>query len=432
MNASETDLSGEIERAWTAFRTRLADRLAELEDDDLLHLEVQVGVDEDELEGAAPYLQLVGWGGDLIRAEAVGNAFLDERFLLGDAAQERLTGWGWLAPTHGPDDQGDAGSPHFHVDVERRDADRLAVMVVGALRDAYGCAHPAFLEADGLEVAPQQAPPVSAPASAPASEEPEEPPAVLPEDQDELSELVDRTLDGLFDGPLHHDGDGDVPIVVGRSVLYVRVLTDRPAVELFAELVVGVEDVGRAAQEVAILNRSHPVAKFCLRDDRVVMSYALHAWPFAPAQLRVAVGQLSEGLDDLARDVAARVRGQRFLDPVPDREAPSALVGLLELLYEGPAKPRLVAALFDNDRHQIIRQLVRLRTGLDDAGEHDLDLVLGQLRAALRYVADDRPAPGGRRTRPTRPPRTRQLSLLPEGEDTLDAGAWGHDLEESS
>jgi len=162
------------------------------------------------------------------------------------------------------------------------------------------------------------------------------------------------------------------------------------------------------------------------------MSYALHAWPFAPAQLRVAVRQLSEGLDDLARDVAARVRGQRFLDPVPDREAPSALVGLLELLYEGPAKPRLVAALFDNDRHQIIRQLVRLRTGLDDAGEHDLDLVLGQLRAALRYVADDRPAPGGRRTRPTRPPRTRQLSLLPEGEDTLDAGAWGHDLEESS
>ena len=146
-----------------------------------------------------------------------------------------------------------------------------------------------------------------------------------------------------------------MPIVVGRSVLYVRVLTDRPAVELFAELVVGVEDVGRAAQEVAILNRSHPVAKFCLRDDRVVMSYALHAWPFAPAQLRVAVRQLSEGLDDLARDVAARVRGQRFLDPVPDREAPSALVGLLELLYEGPAKPRLVAALFDNDRHQIIR-----------------------------------------------------------------------------
>ena len=180
MNASETDLSGEIERAWTAFRARLADRLAELEDDDLLHLEVQVGVDEDELEGAAPYLQFVGWGGDLVRAEAVGNAFLDERFLLGDAAQERLTGWGWLAPTHGPDDEADAGSPHFHVDVERRDADRLAVMVVGALRDAYGCAHPAFLEADGLEVDPQQAP-VSAPASAPAAEEPEEPLAVFPD-----------------------------------------------------------------------------------------------------------------------------------------------------------------------------------------------------------------------------------------------------------
>ena len=243
---------------------------------------------------------------------------------------------------------------------------------------------------------------------------------------------MDRTLDGLLDGPLHHDGDGDVPIVVGRSVLYVRVLADRPAVELFAELVIGVEDLDRAAQEVAILNRSHPIAKFCLRDDRVVMSYALHAWPFAPAQLRVAVGHLGEGLDELARDVAARVRGHRFRDPVPDRLVHPALVGLLELLYDGPARPRVVAALFDNDRHQIIRQLVRLRTGLDDAGEHDLDLVLGQLRAALRFVADDRSAPAGRRIRPPRPPRTRQLSLLPEGEDTLDAGTWGHDLEESS
>ena len=225
-------------------------------------------------------------------------------------------------------------------------------------------------------------------------------------------------------------------------MLYVRVLGDRPAVELFVELVVGVQDLDRAAQEMAILNRSHPVAKFCLRDDRVLMSYAIHAWPFAPAQLRVAVGDLCEGLDDLARDVAARVDGRRFLDPTPAPEPITegtarpdvhpSLVGLLEMLYDGPAKPRLVAALFDTDRHATIKQLVRLRTGVDDTGEHDLDLVLSQLRGALRFVADVDSVPPGRRARPARPPRSRQLSLLPDGEDTLDSGTWTHDLEESS
>ena len=254
----------------------------------------------------------------MVRAEVASNAFLDERCRLGDAEQVQLIELGWSAPTYGVDDEIDGGSPNFFVDVERREADRLAVMVVGALRNAFGCAHPAFLDADGLEIDPDAATPV-----APAGEEPDEPVAVFPDSQDELRELVDRALAVMYEEPLKHDGDGDVPIVAGRSVLYVRVLADRPAVELFAELVVDVTDRDRAAGEMAILNRSHPVAKFYLRDDRVLMTYAIHAWPFAPAQLRVAVSYLCEGLDDLARDAAARVGGRRFLDAAPASE-PSA------------------------------------------------------------------------------------------------------------
>ena len=189
-----------------------------------------------------------------------------------------------------------------------------------------------------------------------------------------------------------------------------------------------------AAQEVAILNRSHPVAKFCLRDDRVVMSYALHAWPFAPAQLRVAVGQLSEGLDDLARDVAARVRGQPVPRPRPRPEGTvRRLVGLLELLYDGPGEAAAG------------RRAVRQRPAPDHPAAGPAPHRGWTTRASTTSTScwascarrcasspTTGSAPGGRRTRPPRPPRTRQLSLLPEGEDTLDAGAWGHDLEESS
>ena len=65
----DEDLEASTELAWTAFRQRLADRLAEAADDAVLLIELETGVDEDELSGAAPYVQFVAWGEEMIRAE---------------------------------------------------------------------------------------------------------------------------------------------------------------------------------------------------------------------------------------------------------------------------------------------------------------------------------------------------------------------------
>ena len=178
------------------------------------------------------------------------------------------------------------------------------------------------------------------------------------------------------------------------------------------------------------------------RDDLVVMTHRVSAFPFAGTQLRSLLARMLAEVDDLTRDLALRVGGRRFFD-VPFEQlsageasdepgdAPSCLTGLVEMLHDGPARPRLVAALFDNDRRAIIAQLVRLRTGVDDPGGHDLELVLGQLRAALRFVAEFEALPEVRKPLSPKPDRTRQLALLPEREDTLDAGLWGQDhLEE--
>ena len=424
MSSSEFDLADVVEQAWAGFRGRLADRLAAFQDDECLILEVEVGDDEEGLGGCAPYLQFKGWGGDLVRAEASSNNYLDTSYLLGLTQTEELGALGWSAPTYEPGDEPDSGSANFFTDVERRESDRLAVMTVRALREVFGCLHPSFLSADGLEDDPH-APSAPTP---PVEEADDEVIATFPQSPEELHELVASALAGNFSEPLRHDDDGDVPCIVGQSVVYVRVSPNRPAVDLYAEIVLDIVDLARAEEEVGILNREHPVGKFALLGDMVVMTHRIYAWPFAPAQLRVALSTFSDEVDVIARPLAARVGGFRFLDErlaadLADDEAPAplpALVALLEILYDGPAEPRVVAALFGNDRQELIAQLVRLRTDEDDPGEHDLDLVLGQLRAALRFVAEAEAIPAVRRPLPPRPRRTHQLELLPEAQESFD------------
>ena len=416
-----------------------------LEDDDILLVEVETGTDADELAGCAPYLQFAAWGGDLVRAEVSSNYYLDERYELTDPDQELLVERGWLAPTCGPEDEADSGSANFHTDLERNHADLVATMAVQALRDAFGCAHPIFLDADGLEIDPEFSSPVIAPGSTADAvdedEDDDEPLVQFPSNPLELREMVDRAVAQMFDEPLYHDDDGDIGIRSGSTPLWVRVIADAPAVDVFSHVVTDFEDAERADQEVAILNRSHPFAKFYVRDDVIVMRYRQFAIPFVPQQLRSVLAQLLSDIDDLARDLAARVGGRRFFEPEPEAEAedevdsdedsqdpatgswrPPTLQrwwGCSRLLYDGPAGPASVAVLFDNDRHAIIGELVRLRTGIADPGDHDLDLVLDQLRAALRFVADVDAAPAPPKRLPPKP-RTRQLSLIPEAQASLD------------
>ncbi|HET8959082.1 TY-Chap domain-containing protein, partial [Nocardioides sp.] len=184
------DLEASAELAWREFRQRLADRLAAAEEDDILLVEVEAGVADDDLHGAAPYAQFVGWGEGMLRAEVVSNVYLDERFGLTADDERVLTDMGWSEPAY--DDDGDpvAGEANFHLDAPVREADRVAVLAVRALREVFGCPHPAFLAADGLE-------PVSVAAAEPARADGEVELA-YPDDVDHLQSLVDAALEVMF------------------------------------------------------------------------------------------------------------------------------------------------------------------------------------------------------------------------------------------
>ncbi|WP_460795480.1 T3SS (YopN, CesT) and YbjN peptide-binding chaperone 1 [Nocardioides pacificus] len=421
------------DQAWSAFRGRLADRIATLTDDDLLHIDAGVGVDEDELDGANPYLQLVGWGGDLVRAEAAGNAFLAPTHRLDAAAVALLHEIGWEEPTYVPPAEPDAGSANHWIDVERREADLLAVLCVRALREVYGCPHPSFLDADGLQLEP-----VTVQATeAVTLEHPEEPIAVFPETSEELSELVDAALALMLDEPLRHDADGDLPVVVGKSVVLVRIADDVPAVDLICELVLDVAHRDRADVEVGILNRDHPSLQFHVHEDRIIARYRLCAVPFAPAQLRAVLAAFCEGLDETAADLTRRVGGRRLLeDPAggpersapegvdPDRDEHPALAVLRELAVTGPVSAEMAATVCGMDRELIAGQIMRLRGAPDDDVTAPLVAALGE---ALRLVVERQTAQelGRPKRRTAGRQSVAQPSLFPElepGQETLDLG----------
>jgi hypothetical protein len=194
----------------------------------------------------------------------------------------------------------------------------------------------------------------------------------------------------MFERPLTHDRDGDVRVVTGKSVIFVQVVDDRPAVDLYAEVVSDVRDLERAAEEVAILNGGRSSMRFYVRDDQVVMRFRIYAWPFSPTQLRVALADVRRDLDDVAPaprpgcaggcswrrrrssrpsrpgDVASALRRA----PGPDDAHPS-MVGCIELLVDGPVTPAVVATMFDGDAELLTGQIARLRARSQFTGEHD-------------------------------------------------------------
>ncbi len=194
------------------------------------------------------------------------------------------------------------------MDLPQSEADRLAVMAVRALRDVFGVPHPALLTGDVADEA-------TVPEEPAAVERTDEPVAAHPHGgHEELVALVDRALTPYFGHAPRHDDDGDIPVDLGSTVLFVRVHESVPVVELFACLATDVQDLERAAFEVNVLNRDVRFVKFRLVGDSILADLQLPAWPFAPEHLRAMLALMTDSIQQVEADLVERVGGSRVLD----------------------------------------------------------------------------------------------------------------------
>lgn len=429
------DLDAETSRAWNHLQARLAVQLATMDD----YLVLAAGP-VDEEGGTGRYVQFSG-DGEHLRIEASSNEYLTGRHRLDERNEAALAELGFGRPT--TDDahhEEDPGSPNFWLDSGPEEADRLASIAVKTLRDVFGLPHPAFVQPTG----PFAEALVGGPSAASDG-----PGITAPRNRPHLQALIDETLIPLVGHVPSRDSDGDVPIPADTAVAFVRALHDRPAIQLYAEVVRKVQEPERAAFEVSVLNRDSWTTKYTFVDDRIIATVTFPAMPFVPSHLHMALSAFLEEIDGVDDDLAVRVSGRRFLDDVaedsgawdeddeqaqqgPPPRHPAVLV-LLELAEEGTKQvDRSLAASICEDDKELILALIR---GEQEASTYwnsvaedasfasvpaDADiareeaerasLALRMLRKALRGVAEkERDA-----RRKARPRTTRQQTLFPE------------------
>jgi hypothetical protein len=442
------DLDVSVNRDWAEFQRRLADYLAAMHDEDLLVLES--GFEElDESRGLMPCIQFVVWDGDTVRCEVPSNHYLHPDRMLSDAEQHYLTELGWNRPTRGPDDEADDGSPAFFVDKKQSWSDQLAAMTVAAFRDVWGVTHPAFLSTETSSTDPAAAfDPVAV--RPPLVTQLDPAAAVVPRDAEHLHELITLSLVPMLGLLPERDPDGDVPIRVGNTILFIGPLADSVDVQLFAPLIHDISDRTRAAEVTADLNRTWSRIKFVLVDDRLSAFLEVSGNPFVPQHLTDSCKVFSDFLRTVDGDFAARFGGQLFFrrDDDPDEEPaiivesrmtaaelPNELLTLFHLDPEGDGgtDAAVVADVCGHDRDLIVSLLntgtewvAQLRRDADEFRQHaetamaetsdshadGWERVVGDLRDALRTIVLPPPHPASETK-----PRPEQMGLFNNPEE---------------
>jgi hypothetical protein len=300
--SARVDLDRVTSKAWRRFRRELADRIADLGPGEVLEVAVEAALDN-PTSGCAPYLQFCGGEANSVLGEVSGNRYLNPVHRLDKEARRRLEGIGWSRP------RPKHGLFNFVAEVDQSHADQLAVMAVTTLYEVFGVTHPAFLAGD-VQIGEDPDLP-----HADAVEAPDEPLATTPDGREHLDRLVDQALLPLLGQVPQRDDDGDIPVVSGTAVVFVRTLEHAPVILIWAEVAVEVGDLDSARFEVEVLNRDRPFAKFVLVDDRIVAQVHVPASPFAPEHLRQTLGMMCGLADEIDDDLAVRVKGRRFLEP---------------------------------------------------------------------------------------------------------------------
>lgn len=432
-------MSGELERrwddavetAWREFRQRLADRLASLGEDE--HVVVELAV---ETAGAAPFCQALG-GQGWLRVEGVSNVFLSDEFRLDvfqDGAMKHL---GFA----GPEAAELPGATNYWIDLEQREADRAAVMMVRALREVYAVVHPAYLASDGLpdEQQVEAAGDIVPPKARRGEPDPDEP--MSPQSPDQVREAVELAVGGLYDELPAWDEDSDLPLDTKRGVVWVVVGAQTPRVLLHAPLVSDVVDEERALVEVNLLNRREIGLTFSVQDGHIRVTRELDVRVVVPAQLAAEMERLVTQVDTWATDLVDRVGGRCMNDPTtrqpaglpasrpPDGRFATAYGVMVELerAQRGSVGPATMARIFENDTGLLLKAVRineqrrrEMRSKVRDARDQGrgkaeqvararqeyLRELTARMRAALRLLVDA----------PVRKVQLDQLALFDEDE----------------
>jgi hypothetical protein len=338
-----------VETAWREFRQRLADHVAALAGGDSIVVEV-VGQD---VEGMPAYCQVAA-GDEVLRVEAISNVYLADEGQLDDDQVTALGDMGFQQPEARSWEEGET---NFWLDLEQREADRAAVMVVTALREVYGVLHPIYLDAGGLEPAREGGKPLPA---KPRRVERDLDEVVQPTSVDEVRAVIDLAVADIYDEAPEWDDDGDLPLPTDDRLLWVSVNKHAPRVLLSCLLLDEVSDRHAALVEINRLNRAEWGLTFSIAEHRISVTRELGLGVVTPLVVQGEVQRLLGQVDGWARDLGERLRAAS--EPARERTggrfaAAYAVMAELEREQRGSVGPSAMVRIYGNDTGLLLKAI---------------------------------------------------------------------------
>ena len=265
--------------AWAPFAQKLANLLANLEEDQYLILSVK---------RSGRFVQFAGQGSYGLRMEATGNAYLGKHEQLNADQLAALVELGWNPPTGAPEastpELDPDGSPNFCIEVAVPvQYATVANLAVQTLREILRVPHPAFLEYESftadseIQAFPELGLRVAQRGQAPTAQE--NLPALLLE--------AIRATTGATE--LELDDDGDVTIRYGSAIVSVRLYADRPYALMYSGLLKNVELSDQLFRTINDLNARETLNRFFVDGTSVFAVADICIAPFVAEHVKTGL-----------------------------------------------------------------------------------------------------------------------------------------------
>jgi len=286
-DVSDFDFDRSTLEAWRLFAERLAEVISVMDPGATLAIGSLAAEGE-----RTPHVLFTCLDAGALVAEATTDG-------LPDGAGAALEASGWEAVPGRPGTFARPGT--------QEEPEGLAVAASDALREVHRVQHPALLAPDQLA---DILTPTPLEGGVVATYEPQRIEPILARTAEELDAALEGELT-LFLGhePLR-DGNGDLALRVGSTMVFVRSALDAQEVLLFAPLVHDIDGRSRAMEVLSDLNTEARWVRFQLIRDRVYVSMSVPAAPLIPAHLHRALRIISLISDNMDEALAEKLRGR--------------------------------------------------------------------------------------------------------------------------
>ena len=292
--------TNKISRAWAPFAHKLAATLEKLAEDQYLILSVK---------HSDRFIQFAGQGSFGIRIETASNSYLDGPEQLYEEQVVTLIEAGWErpsgAPTESTHESDPDGSPNFFVDFPAPVSyESVANLTVRTFSEILRVPHPGSLQYLAFDDDNQA---IALPELGLKLE-------IRIEETVDASKLLLDTLRECTDiSALKYDEDGDIGILSGSALTFIRLINDFKHIRLFSIILTDVDDDTNIYKQINDLNAEEGLIRFFYKENAIFGILDILAVPYVGEHVGQAFEYFSTTVDRIGNQLQETFGGHTYV-----------------------------------------------------------------------------------------------------------------------